>query len=88
MWSCFHILLSVALLGEMITTFDELRHQRSKAQARIRMLTTRLTPPMLDHLMDHAKTLRPLVQRDGRGLTELEVRRARGVETRTPTSTT
>ena len=25
LWSCFHILLSVALLGELISTFDELR---------------------------------------------------------------
>ena len=36
------------------------------------MLTTRLNATMLDNLLLHATTLRPLVQRDGLGLTELE----------------
>lgn len=72
LWSCFHILVSVALLGELIQTFDELRVQRGKTMARITMLTTRLTDDMLDHLLEHATNLRPLVKRDGLGLTELE----------------
>ena len=41
-------------------------------QERIKMLTTRLTERMLDNLLDHAVTMRPLVARDGLGLTELE----------------
>ena len=72
LWSCFHILVSVALLGEIIQTFDELRARRAKTMARIRMLTTRLTEPMLDHLLEHATVLRPKIERDGLGLTELE----------------
>ena len=72
LWACVHILVSVALLGELIQTFDELRAKRAKTMARIRMLTTRLTEPMLDHLLEHATVLRPRVRRDGLGLTELE----------------
>jgi len=72
LWSCFHILLSVALLGELISTFDDLRQARAKTMARISMLTTRLSANMLDNLLEHAVTLRPLVERDGLGLTELE----------------
>lgn len=72
LWACFHILLSVALLGELISTFDVLREERRVMQERIKMLTTRLTERMLDNLLDHAVTMRPLVARDGLGLTELE----------------
>ena len=71
-WACFHILLSVAMLGELISTLDELRAARAKTLARSEMLTTRLNGGMLDNLLDHAINLRPLVQRDGLGLTELE----------------
>ena len=66
-WSCVHILLSVALLGELISTFDELRSERKKSMARVKMLTTRLNQAMLDNLLVHAVTMRPLVKRDGSG---------------------
>jgi hypothetical protein len=72
LWSCFHMLLSVAMLGELISTFDDLRAKRQKTQARIKMLTTRLTSDSLDNMIQHAIELRPLVTRDGQGLTELE----------------
>ena len=72
LWACFHILISVALLGELISTFDELRAKRAKTLSRMRMLTTRLNEQMLDNMMQHAVDLRPKVQRDGLGLTELE----------------
>ena len=72
LWACVHMLLSVALLGELITTFDELRAARAKMQERTRMLTTRLNGRMLDNLLTHAVRMRPLVVRDGLGLTELE----------------
>merc|ERR1712046_108357 len=36
------------------------------------MLTTRLNKRMLENLLQHAVTMRPLVTRDGLGLTELE----------------
>ena len=36
------------------------------------MLTTRLDGTMLDNLLLHATTLRPMLKRDGLGLTELE----------------
>ena len=91
LWASVHILVSVALLGELIQTFDELRIKRAKTMARIRMLTTRLTEPMLDHLLEHATVLRPRVVRDGGGLTELEfvlVRTARAGARRTPSECT
>ena len=36
------------------------------------MLTTKINASMLDGLLNHAKSLRPKVERDGLGLTELE----------------
>ena len=72
LWSCFHILISVALLGEFISTFDDLRAERAKTEARIRVLTTRVNSQMLDNLLEHAKALRPAIERDGKGLTEME----------------
>lgn len=72
LWSCFHILISVAMIGELISTIDALRAARAKTMARVNMLATRLSSEMLDHLSDHAKELRPKLVRDGKGLTELE----------------
>jgi potassium channel subfamily K len=72
LWACFHIVVSVALLGELISTFDELREERKSTMRRQLVLTTHLTASHLDRLLDHAATLRPLVERDGLGLTELE----------------
>ena len=34
LWACFHILLSVAMLGEIITTSDNLRAERQQTFAR------------------------------------------------------
>ena len=34
LWACFHMLLSVAMLGEIIATFDDLRAERQKTFAR------------------------------------------------------
>ena len=38
LWGCFHILISVAMLGELISTFDNLRSQRAKTQVSISTL--------------------------------------------------
>jgi len=72
LWSCFHILLSVAMLGELISTFDALSKKRAATMARVSQLARKLDAPLLDQLLTRAKAMRPLVVRDGKGLTELE----------------
>ena len=72
LWSCFHILISVAMLGEVITNIGELRAQRHDMLQRVRAFMTQVDGPMLDRLIEYAKKLRPLVTRDDLGLTELE----------------
>jgi len=72
LWSCFHIMLSVAMLGELISTFDELAKKRAATLARIQQLGRKLDKELLDQLLNRAKAMRPLVIRDGKGLTELE----------------
>lgn len=72
LWACFHIMLSVCLLGELISTFDELATRRKATLERVRCLERVLDDELLDQLMTRAKIMRPLVIRDGKGLTELE----------------
>jgi hypothetical protein len=72
LWSCFHILISVAMLGEVITNIGELRAQRHDMLQRVRAFMMQVDGPMLDRLIEYAKKLRPLVTRDDLGLTELE----------------
>ena len=72
LWSCFHILISVAMLGEVISNIGELRAQRHDMLQRVRSFMTQVDGPMLDRLIEYAKKLRPLVTRDDLGLTELE----------------
>jgi hypothetical protein len=72
LWSCFHILISVAMLGEVISNIGELRAQRHDMLQRVRAFMTQVDGPMLDRLIEYAKKLRPLVTRDDLGLTELE----------------
>jgi hypothetical protein len=77
LWSCFHILISVAMLGEVISTIDNLRRQRQITLERNHMFTTRLTTKMLDGLHNHVAAFRPeSTKKDEEarpsGLTELE----------------
>ena len=72
LWSCFHILISVAMLGEVISNIGELRAQRHDMLQRVRAFMTQVDGPMLDRMIEYAKKLRPLVTRDDLGLTELE----------------
>ena len=72
LWSCFHILISVAMIGEVISSIGELRTQRHDMLQQVRAFMTQVDGPMLDRLLGHAKKLRPLVKRDDLGLTELE----------------
>ena len=71
-WACIHMLLSVCLLGELISTSDSLAVQRAATLKRIDQLTRPLDAPLLEKLLNHAKMMRPMVIRDGKGLTELE----------------
>ena len=72
LWACFHIMLSVCLLGELISTFDDLATRRKATLDRVRCLERVLDDELLEQLMTRAKIMRPLVIRDGKGLTELE----------------
>ena len=70
--SCFHILLSVCMLGELISTFDDLKQRRQATLDRIANLERKLDVELFEQLMERAVQMRPLVVRDGKGLTELE----------------
>lgn len=72
LWACVHILLSVAMIGETIESIDELRTERRAALARAAQLRRHLDKRMLKDLLEIAMRLRPDVERDGEGLTELE----------------
>ena len=67
-----HILLSISLVGNAIAFIDKLRTERSKELKRVEALNRKLTLPLLESLELRAATLRPDVQRDAEGLTELE----------------
>ena len=67
-----HILLSTALLGNTISSADRLRVSRTKEQLRVIALNQKLTQPLLQRVELHAASLRPEVQRDASGVTELE----------------
>ena len=65
-------MLSCALLGDTIRTFDQLRQERRKELKRVEALNHKLDIYLLDSLNMRAAALRPDVQRDADGLTELE----------------
>ena len=72
LWVSAHILLSVSLLGESIHTFDLLRVERARELKRLDALNKKLDQQLLQNLNMRAAALRPDVQRDADGLTELE----------------
>ena len=72
MFASFHMVLSVSSLGELISTIDTLREERRSTLRRVKQLTARFDHALLGKLIERAKELRPKVQRDGEGLTELE----------------
>lgn len=71
-WAAVHMAISVASLGELISTIDSLRDERRREMRRITQLTTPFDQRLLDKMLACAKELRPKIQRDGEGLTELE----------------
>merc|ERR1712216_230984 len=64
--------MGVALIGETISSVQTLREDRKATFARIAILNATLDEELLDKLEDRAQALRPMVKRDGKGLTELE----------------
>ena len=71
-WAILHIIISVSLLGDLISTVEELRGERKELLAKVGQLNRKLDKPLLDGLMKCAVDLRPELTRDGQGLTELE----------------
>ena len=71
-WATLHIIISVSLLGDLISTVEELRGERKELLAKVGQLNRKLDKPLLDGLMKCAVDLRPELTRDGQGLTELE----------------
>ena len=56
LWSCFHIMLSVAMLGELINTFDELAKKRAATLARVQQLGRKLDKDLLDQVRERMCT--------------------------------
>ena len=72
LWASFHMLIAVALLGEIISTLSELSAKRASTLKRVKWLERQMDFQLLDNLIARATSMRPLVKRDGKGLTELE----------------
>lgn len=71
-WAVVHILLSVSMLGFSLTSLEELRLERSKELKRVAALNQKLTKSLLERVELHSAALRPEIQRDAAGVTELE----------------
>jgi len=71
-WAIFHIWISVGVLGDAISQFGDLQDSRNEQLLRIKQLTSQFDQELVGQLLELAVELRPNVQRDGRGLTELE----------------
>jgi len=69
--SC-HMLFAVVLWAELLGSINTLYMERQSKLLRATQLQKRLEPGLFGRLMGHAVRLRPNVQRDGLGLTELE----------------
>jgi len=65
-------LIQVVLLAELLSTVDTLRAERAEQLERVRQLERRLDERLFASLMERVQTLRPKVERDGLGVTELE----------------
>ena len=72
MLAAFHIIVAVALVGELLSTIGELAVQRAATLARVKCLEREFDQQLLDQLIARATSMRPKVKRDGKGLTELE----------------
>mmetsp|Transcript_139916 Transcript_139916/g.390007 ORF Transcript_139916/g.390007 Transcript_139916/m.390007 type:complete len:366 (-) Transcript_139916:265-1362(-) len=71
-WAILHMMLSVCLLGELISTIDELRAERADQLRRIRQLERQLDRNVLQQMVDQAKTMRPHNKDSAEGLSALE----------------
>lgn len=67
----FHILLSVCLLGALISDFGVLQEDRKKQLERVEQLKRKLDADLIESLMLRVKELRPDVDHD-KGISELE----------------
>ena len=67
-----HMLVSVVLLAELLSSIDDARTRRKAQLARVWQLKRELDRPLVGRLMQRAVELRPKVHRDGKGVTELE----------------
>ena len=72
LWAGCHIIIAVALVGELLSTIRYLARQRASTMARVAYLEREFDQALLDQLIARAIAMRPLVKRDGKGLTELE----------------
>eukprot|EP00445_Apocalathium_hangoei_P022329 CAMPEP_0203911202 /NCGR_PEP_ID=MMETSP0359-20131031/52382_1 /ASSEMBLY_ACC=CAM_ASM_000338 /TAXON_ID=268821 /ORGANISM="Scrippsiella Hangoei, Strain SHTV-5" /LENGTH=305 /DNA_ID=CAMNT_0050836849 /DNA_START=283 /DNA_END=1200 /DNA_ORIENTATION=- len=72
LWASMYMILSVCMLGEIISTLGNLHGQRAEQLERIQQLSRRLDHGLLDQMLSCAKELRPEIERDEPGLDELE----------------
>jgi len=50
-WACFHILISVAMLGELVSSFDGLREEWSKKKEKVAQMILKSDPNFAQNLM-------------------------------------
>jgi hypothetical protein len=71
-FASLHMLFGVILLAELLSSVGEVHMQRKAQLKRVAQLRRQLDTGLIGRLMTVAVELRPLVERDGKGLTELE----------------
>ena len=71
-FASLHMLIAVSLLAELLGSIDQARISRRDHLARVAQLSRELDRPLVTRLMQAAINLRPMVERDGKGVTELE----------------
>lgn len=72
LFACLNILLSVAMLGEMIQTIDTLRLERAIEVRTWNQLKKQFSNDFLSEMQKRARELRPLVKDHDEGITEPE----------------
>lgn len=72
LWACFHILVSVGLIGELISSVGILAAEREETLKELHQLQRPLDGEFLSEILSLANALRPRVERDGEGLMEME----------------
>eukprot|EP00966_Prymnesium_polylepis_P128594 2974401-Prymnesium_polylepis.1 len=72
LWACAQILISVALLGEIVSTFDKLREEFVAKGRRMEQLHNKLNPKLAEDLISTVEILQDPRAKLGDGVTQMQ----------------